>query len=261
MKSRDAAHGSFDSLTIALKPHLPERKRPPPKKRPSSNSFGTGLEAQPGVFVLEFGNASAGVEQAGRTACPCRVRGGVNIKRQLVAFFAFCRDFGIDPTEPKGSYAGAMGWAQFMPSNYRRLAVDFDGDGERDLWQPADAIGSVARYLVDYDPARRWRRGEPLMVPARLTRPLHADVPVNTSRSTHRAADLPALGLESSVELPPETPVGIVRLQLDQGEEYWLGLHNFYSLMSYNPRVYYAMTVSQLAAAMARLDAERQAER
>lgn len=180
---------------------------------------------------------------------------------ELVAFFAFCRDFGIDPTEPKGSYAGAMGWAQFMPSNYRRLAVDFDGDGERDLWQPADAIGSVARYLVDYDPARRWRRGEPLMVPARLTRPLHADVPVNTSRSTHRAADLPALGLESSVELPPETPVGIVRLQLDQGEEYWLGLHNFYSLMSYNPRVYYAMTVSQLAAAMARLDAERQAER
>ena len=121
--------------------------------------------------------------------------------------------------------------------------------------------GSVARYLVDYDPAHRWRRGEPLMVPARLTRPLHADVPVNTSRSTHRAADLSALGLDSSVELPPETPVGIVRLQLDDGEEYWLGLHNFYSVMSYNPRVYYAMTVSQLAAAMARLDAERQADR
>lgn len=176
---------------------------------------------------------------------------------ELVAFFAFCRDFGMDPTEPKGSYAGAMGWAQFMPSNYRRLAVDFDGDGKRDLWQPADAIGSVARYLVDYDPARRWHRGEPLMVPAKLLQPLAADVAVNTSRSTHRAGSLATLGLESAVDLPPETRVGIVRLQLDQGEEYWLGLHNFYSVMSYNPRVYYAMTVSLLAREMARLDAER----
>lgn len=178
---------------------------------------------------------------------------------ELVAYFAFCRDFGIDPTEPKGSYAGAMGWAQFMPSNYRRLAVDFDGDGRRDLWQPADAIGSIARYLVDYDRARSWRRGEPLMVRATLARPLAADVPVNTSRSTHRAGDLAALGVTPEVELPAETPVGIVRLQLDEGEEYWLGLHNFYSVMSYNPRVYYAMTVSRLAQEMARVDAERQA--
>ncbi|MGQ0529178.1 MAG: lytic murein transglycosylase B [Panacagrimonas sp.] len=176
---------------------------------------------------------------------------------ELKNFFVFCRDFGLAPTELKGSYAGAMGWAQFMPSNYRRLAVDFDNDGKRDLWSPADAIGSVARYLVAYDRTRSWRRGEPLMVPAKLVKALPTSVPVNTSRTTHTVAALSALGLESSIELPPQTRVGVVRLDLDEGVEYWLGLHNFYSVMSYNPRVYYAMTVSQLAQEMARLDASR----
>lgn len=176
---------------------------------------------------------------------------------ELREFFVLCRDTRRDPVEAKGSYAGAMGWAQFMPSNYRRLAVDFDSDGNRDLWSAADAIGSIARYLVEYDRARAWRRGEPLVVPAVLEKPLPGDVAINTARTTHTVAELAALGLRSSVELPPGTRVGVVELQLDQGREYWLGLNNFYSVMSYNPRVYYAMTVSLLAQEMARLDAER----
>ncbi|THD03601.1 lytic murein transglycosylase B [Panacagrimonas perspica] len=176
---------------------------------------------------------------------------------ELREFFVFCRDFKRDPTEALGSYAGAMGWAQFMPSNYRRLAVDFDGDGNRDLWTGADAIGSIARYLVEYDPNRSWHRGEPLAVPAVLEKPLPATVPINTSRTTHTVAELAALGLRATVDLPPGTRVGVVELQLDQGREYWIGLNNFYSVMSYNPRVYYAMTVSLLAQEMARVDAER----
>lgn len=176
---------------------------------------------------------------------------------ELREFFVFCRDNKRDPAEALGSYAGAMGWAQFMPSNYRRLAVDFDGDGYRDLWTAADAIGSIARYLVEYDPARGWHRGEPLIVPAVLDKPLPDTVPVNTSRTTHTAGQLAALGLRTTVDLPPDTRVGIVELQLDQGREYWVGLNNFYSVMSYNPRVYYAMTVSLLAQEMARVDAER----
>lgn len=178
---------------------------------------------------------------------------------ELRQFFVFCRDAGWNPAEPRGSYAGAMGWAQFMPSNYQRLAVDFDGDGRRDLWQPADAIGSIARYLSEYDPRRAWRRGEPLMVPAQLKRALPAEVPVNASRSTHTAAALSALGLESVVQLPAGTRVGVVELTLDEGVEYWLGLPNFYSVMSYNPRVYYAMTVALLAREMASLDETRRA--
>ena len=176
---------------------------------------------------------------------------------ELREFFVFCRDTERDPTEPLGSYAGAMGWAQFMPSNYRRLAVDFDGNGQRDLWTPADAIGSIARYLVDYDRERSWRRGEPLMVGAQLTRPLPADFKLNTSRATHTVESLALLGVKAAVDLPPNTRVGLVELKLDDGVEYWLGLHNFYSVMSYNPRVYYAMTVSLLAQEMARADAVR----
>ena len=176
---------------------------------------------------------------------------------ELREFFVFCRDTKRDPVEALGSYAGAMGWAQFMPSNYRRLAVDFDSDGQRDLWTAADAIGSIARYLVEYDRSRGWRRGEPLAVPAVLEKPLPPEVAINTSRTTHTVAQLAALGLRSTVELPPGTQVGVVELQLDEGREYWLGLNNFYSVMSYNPRVYYAMTVSLLAQEMARLDAER----
>jgi membrane-bound lytic murein transglycosylase B len=178
---------------------------------------------------------------------------------ELREFFVFCRDTGRDPTVPQGSYAGAMGWAQFMPSNYRRLAVDFDGDGQRDLWSPADAIGSIARYFVDYDRNRSWQRGQPLMVPAKLERPLPADVAINTARLTHTVEQLAALGLKADIELPAGTRVGVVELKLDEGVEYWLGLHNFYSVMSYNPRVYYAMTVSLLAQEMARVDAARNA--
>jgi membrane-bound lytic murein transglycosylase B len=176
---------------------------------------------------------------------------------ELREYFVLCRDRGFDPLQPLGSYAGAMGWAQFMPSNYRRLAVDFDGDGTRDLWNPADAIGSIARYLVEYDRARSWHRGAPLMVPAQLDKPLPADLPINQSRTTHAIEALTALGVRPAVELPPGTRVGLIELQLDQGREYWIGLHNFYAVMSYNPRVYYAMTVSLLAQEMARTDAAR----
>ena len=179
---------------------------------------------------------------------------------ELTQFFIFCRDFGMNPVELKGSYAGAMGWAQFMPSNYRRLAVDFDGDGKRDLWSAADAIGSIARYLVEYDRARSYRRGEPLAVHARLRQALPPDAPVNIKQATYTVAAVKELGLEPVVDLPPSTPVGIVQLTLDQGQEYWVGLHNFYSVMSYNPRIYYAMTVTRLAQEMASLDAQRLAD-
>lgn len=178
---------------------------------------------------------------------------------ELREFFVFCKETGVDPTTPKGSYAGAMGWAQFMPSNYRRLAVDYDQDGKRNLWEPGDAIMSIARYLVEYDRKRAWRRGEPIMVPARLNKDLPKETVVNKARTTHQFDQLAALGIETPVELPPKTRVGIVQLALDQGTEYWIGLPNFYSVMSYNPRVYYAMTVSLLAREMSQLDASRQA--
>lgn len=167
---------------------------------------------------------------------------------ELAEFFAFCRDFGFAPSAPQGSYAGAMGAAQFMPSNYRRLALDYDGDGRRDLWTLPDAIGSIAHYFVSYKPELAWQRGEPLAVRARLTRELPAGIERNTRTPMYSAGDLQLAGLVPEVALPPQTPVGVVELPLDGGaSEYWIALPNFYTVMTYNPRTFYAMAVTQLA--------------
>lgn len=167
---------------------------------------------------------------------------------QLAQFFVLCRDQHLDPTRPLGSYAGAMGEAQFMPSAWRRLAVDFDGDGRVDLWSPADAIGSVANYLVNYDPQRSWRRGEavlagvdPAVIPA-AAMPRNAKLPPQTIALLHQG------GIPLPVPLPGELPAGLLELSHNSGTpEYWVALPNFYSIMSYNPRVFYAMAVASLA--------------
>lgn len=167
---------------------------------------------------------------------------------ELTEYFAFCRDFGFAPQQPTGSYAGAMGAAQFMPSNYRWLALDYDGDGRRDLWKMQDAIGSIANYFVRYRPALSWKRGEPVMVRARLSKPLPETLERNSKAPVTTIAALRLAGVFPEVALPANTPAGLIELPLDDGSfEYWIGLHNFYSVMTYNPRIFYAMAVSQLA--------------
>ncbi len=168
---------------------------------------------------------------------------------ELTEYFAFCRDFGFAPDTLKGSYAGAMGAAQFMPSNYRRLALDYDGDHRRDLWQLPDAIGSIANYFIHYRPDRAWRRGEPLAVPATRTADANlAGARFNDRDAFYRVGEVAKSGLIPGVELPADQLVGLIELPLDDGSsEYWLGLPNFYSVMTYNPRIFYAMAVTQLA--------------
>ena len=167
---------------------------------------------------------------------------------ELTEFFVFCRDYGREPSSLLGSYAGAMGAAQFMPSNYRRLALDYNGDGARDLWELQDAIGSIARYFVQYRPALAWQRGTPLAVRVTLRNGVPPGLESNGKGPTHYAGGLLAAGVVPEVELPAQTPVGLIELPLDDGShEYWLGLPNFYSVMTYNPRTFYAMAVTQLA--------------
>ena len=81
---------------------------------------------------------------------------------ELEHFLVMARDEGVDPFKPTGSFAGAMGYGQFMPCSFRNYAVDFSGDGHRDLWNPVDAIGSVANYFKGHG----WRTGEPVAVRA-----------------------------------------------------------------------------------------------
>ena len=167
---------------------------------------------------------------------------------QLTQYFVLCRDDRLQSTELRGSYAGAMGLAQFMPSNYRSLAVDFDGDGRTDLWSPADAIGSIANYLVNYDPQRSWHRGQALLAGIDSATPPPATVMRNAKLPPQTATALRQAGVAVPAALPGEMPVGLLELSHNTGApEYWIALPNFYAVMSYNPRVFYAMAVTSLA--------------
>ena len=166
---------------------------------------------------------------------------------ELTEFFALARDSARNPGELLSSYAGAMGFAQFMPSNYRWLALDYDGDGRRDLWSAPDAIGSIAHYLTRYDPKRSWHRGEPLIVPATAPEALAPELPRNGKAADQTVGALLKAGVKPAVALPADAPVGFVELRRGSAREYWLALPNFYAVFTYNPRIFYAMAVTQLA--------------
>jgi membrane-bound lytic murein transglycosylase B len=175
---------------------------------------------------------------------------------QLTQFFVLCRDNGMEPDQPLGSYAGAMGAAQFMPSVYRRLAVDFDGDGRKDLWSAPDAIGSIANYLTHFDPHATWQAGGGLLAAVQADAAPPPALARNQVLPTQTVAGLAAAGIRPLQALPAELPAGLVQLDRRGGPEYWIALPNFYAVMSYNPRVYYAMSVAQLADALALAQAQ-----
>ncbi len=165
-------------------------------------------------------------------------------------FLLLCKEHDLDPLTVSGSYAGAMGLPQFMPSNYRRLALDFDDDGEINLWTPADAIGSAGHYLTRYlGQGRDWQRGQPVAFPVSLKR--RDGLEFNTRQPAQRWRELHEQVSGLPDPLRPDQAVGLLSLDLGEAQEYWLALPNFYSIMSYNPRVYYAMAVHQLSQAIA----------
>ena len=162
------------------------------------------------------------------------------------------RDTGIDPFSLFGSYAGAVGWPQFMPGSIRKFAVDFDGDGKVDLrTSPVDAIGSVANFLVQHG----WKSGEPIAFPATLA----AAEPGRSwemfigqgLEAKFRLDELKAAGVVPTAEPPSDMLFGLVDLQ-NGGEptEYWLGANNFFSITQYNRSFFYAMSVVELGRAV-----------
>jgi membrane-bound lytic murein transglycosylase B len=149
--------------------------------------------------------------------------------------------------KPIGSYAGAMGLGQFMPSSYRAYAVDFDGDNKRDIWtNPTDAIGSIANYLKRHG----WVEGESIVHKTEVASQPKADklksgLKPSVTREQLREANVSLANL-------PEGDDELVLISLTQknGEEYWLGRQNFYSITRYNHSRMYAMAVFQLAEAI-----------
>lgn len=163
----------------------------------------------------------------------------------------YARESGIDPFSLLGSYAGAIGWPQFMPGSIRTYAVDFDGDGKIDLRNsPTDAIGSVAHYLAQHG----WQRGAPIVFKANLSDPNTGNWESFIGQglaAKFKLADLQAAGVSPEMELPADMLLGLVDLQNgSEATEYWLGTDNFYAITHYNRSFFYAMSVIDLGRAV-----------
>lgn len=172
--------------------------------------------------------------------------------KELKHFLILASEQEIDPLSLKGSYAGAMGYGQFMPSSYRSYAVDFDGDGRTDIWNnPVDAIGSVANYFK----AHGWRPGQTVVVAAEAAEDAPEDW-FNAGLVPERiVAEFSRVGIRPRASLDPDAKATAMKFELEDGHEYWLGLHNFYVITRYNHSAMYAMSVYQLAQRLAAGDA------
>lgn len=162
---------------------------------------------------------------------------------ELETFLLMARDEQDDPLNLKGSFAGAMGYGQFMPSSYKQYAVDFSGDGHINLWDPVDAIGSVANYFK----AHGWVKGDQVAVMANGQAP---GLP-NGFKSRYSISQLAAAGLTPQQPLGNHQQASLLRLDVGTGYQYWYGLPNFYTITRYNHSTHYAMAVWQLGQAVA----------
>ncbi len=162
---------------------------------------------------------------------------------ELETFLLMARDEQDDPLNLKGSFAGAMGYGQFMPSSYKQYAVDFSGDGHINLWDPVDAIGSVANYFK----AHGWVKGDQVAVMANGQAP---GLP-NGFKTRYSISQLAAAGLTPLQPLGNHQQASLLRLDVGTGYQYWYGLPNFYTITRYNHSTHYAMAVWQLGQAVA----------
>lgn len=162
---------------------------------------------------------------------------------ELEAFLLMARDENADPRHQQGSFAGAMGYGQFMPSSRERYAVDFDGDGRISLWNPVDAIGSVANYFKQHG----WVSHQPVAVRASGQAPALA----HGFKTRYSVSQLAAAGLTPTRSLGGHQQASLVRLDMGRGYQYWYGLANFRVITHYNRATHYAMAVWQLGQAVA----------
>jgi membrane-bound lytic murein transglycosylase B len=163
--------------------------------------------------------------------------------KELTQYMLMTRSERMDPLAPKGSFAGAMGYGQFMPSSFHDFAVDFNGDGVRDLWNPADAIGSIANYFA----RNGWQRGGAVAVPAAVNSGAYANMP-DGYKVKYSSGSLAAQGIMPKYGRPEGEAYLLALSSVPGGyKEPWIGYHNFYTITRYNHSNYYAMAVHLLA--------------
>ncbi|MEP1214696.1 MAG: lytic murein transglycosylase B [Marinobacter sp.] len=171
-------------------------------------------------------------------------------RSELAQYLLMTREQGFDPEELTGSYAGAMGYGQFISSSYRHYAIDFDGDGVVDILDnPVDAIGSVANYFR----AHHWKQGEPVAEQVRDSLPEGSPLLTGELKPGLTVNDYRQAGLRPEADLAGSAKARAIRLAGADGPELWLTYHNFYVITRYNHSHLYAMAVFQLADALREL--------
>lgn len=168
-------------------------------------------------------------------------------QKELANFIKLAAEEKLDLQTLKGSYAGAMGYGQFISSSYRHYAVDFDHDGRRDLFNnPVDAIGSVANYFHRHG----WEKGAP--VAAQLTLKANHKLTVKpwvNKKPSLKVSEIltPELSLTQSIDIDIKQTGQLIELEQESSKEYWLGLNNFYVITRYNHSPLYAMAAYQFS--------------
>ncbi len=164
--------------------------------------------------------------------------------QELKQYLLLTREQGLPAGEIKGSYAGAMGYGQFIPSSYRAYAVDFDGDEVVDiLSNPVDAIGSIANYFKQH----KWRAGEPITVRARVKENYRRDWMNDGLKPARTVAELAEGSIYPATEVAADARATAIEFEGEDGLEHWLGWYNFYVITRYNHSAMYAMSVYQLS--------------
>jgi membrane-bound lytic murein transglycosylase B len=173
---------------------------------------------------------------------------GAFFRKELEEFVLLTREESLKPTVPLGSYAGAMGGSQFMPSSYRKYALDGNGDGKRDLWAEwEDVIASTANYFREYG----WKTGEPVLSEVDLDPEPTFTLETRGIKLSETVESLDQQGVHVKTPMPAATPAMIIPAEQQDGPAYRVGFNNFEVITRYNRSVKYAMTINDLAQAIA----------
>ena len=168
-------------------------------------------------------------------------------KDELAQYLLLTRELQLDPLSVKGSYAGAMGAPQFMPSNYRRFAVDADANGRIDLWSNwSDVCASVGNYLKEHG----WNEGEPVLSEATVDPAKPEELDGRKLALEETVGSLKAKGVDFDSPLPADAPALLIAADEPDGVHWRVGYSNFYAITRYNHSALYAMAVYELAAAV-----------
>ncbi|WP_073613734.1 lytic murein transglycosylase B [Desulfopila aestuarii] len=216
----------------------------------ASQEYGVPEEYILGILAVEtiFGGnvGSHRVLDALTTLSFDYTRRGEYFRSELEDYLLMTRNEGLDPAEPIGSFAGAMGLGQFMPSSFLQFAVDFNNDGRRDLWDPEDAIGSIANYFAQHG----WKPGQPVVSP--LTARGKVKLEPGISKQ-YTLAEIEQAGLHSTHPYDTNGPLHLLLLRHAGHDQYLIGYPNFYTITRYNHSTYYAMAVHEVAQAIKQL--------